>query len=723
MKNFVIFLFCILTINYVSHAQTTQRDSIYTLLHKTYDYVECFNDLGLAKVSQVEKYGVIDKTGAVRIPFIYNNIKKINNDNYIVSIANKKGIVNSDNMPILPIIYENILPYTKDKFMVSQNGKYGIVDSKQTILLPLIYQYIAIYENDNLLVQKDSLMGILNPNMEWVVPLNYDKLYYLYEEEIEKKYISISMEETPYLYTIKQGKKGIIDSLYQIIIPCEYDNINEELTNEVWIVQNKEKYGLIDKYGKTVVNCQYSNFIYDAINQTFIATDSQSRKGILDNKGNIIQTFKYKILEAVAKDYYIVRIDTYQITKREIITESAIVSDKAINIGTCKQVEDTAMYIKEFSYNYCLLNIQTQTLSMAYDDLSIEEVNQKILIIAEKNDKQGILTEIGEIALPFIYDNIEAGNNTNRKKMYHYFILFKNDLYGIANNKGKQIISCKYDKITDSYLEKYVYLHKNNQEFLANTETGFVSNKGYDIIYQNLEQDSVYKNYFFVKYKKKEGIINTLGKEIIPCKYDHIYNIGYTFFSLRIQDKYALANGQGKQITDFIYESIESIEVNNYIVCTQNNQAGLIDSTGKVIIPFSYEKIEIITDEQGQLNYIVGEKEGEMYYFNAIGNKISFPMEENKLYFQKGKGYGYTDKEGKTIIPFNYKIFYDDFADTFDEFVDTFDEKGLIILIKPNKTGIIDTNNQIILPLIYDKIEKDWTYITTCLPFWFSLSR
>lgn len=384
MKNFVTFLFCILTINYVSHAQTTQRDSIYTLLHKTYDYVECFNDLGLAKVSQVEKYGVIDKTGAVRIPFIYNNIKKINNDNYIVSIANKKGIVNSDNMPILPIIYENILPYTKDKFMVSQNGKYGIVDSKQTILLPLIYKDITIYENFNLLVKTDSLMGILNPNMEWVVPLNYDKLYYLYEEEIEKKYISISMEETAYLYTIKQGKKGIIDSLYQIIIPCEYDNINEELTNEVWIVQNKEKYGLIDKYGKTVVNCQYSYLIYDAINKTFIATDSQSRKGILDNKGNIVQTFKYKILKAVAKDYYIVRIDTYQITKREIITESAIVSDKAINIGTCKQVEDTAMYIKEFFYDYCLLNIQTQILSMAYDDLSIAEMNEKILIIGEK---------------------------------------------------------------------------------------------------------------------------------------------------------------------------------------------------------------------------------------------------------------------------------------------------------------------------------------------------
>ena len=165
-----------------------------------------------------------------------------------------------------------------------------------------------------------------------------------------------------------------------------------------------------------MVNCQYSYLIYDAINKTFIATDSQQRKGILDNKGNIVQTFKYKILEAVAKDYYIVRIDTYQITKKEIITESATISDKAINIGTCKQIEDTAMYIKKFSYNYCLLNIQTQTLSTAYDDLSIAEMNEKILIIGEKNNKQGILTEIGEIALPFIYNNIEAGNNTNRKK-------------------------------------------------------------------------------------------------------------------------------------------------------------------------------------------------------------------------------------------------------------------------------------------------------------------
>lgn len=602
-------------------------------MHKTYDYVECFNDLGLAKVSQVEKYGVLDKTGTVRIPFIYNDIKKINNDNYIVSIANKKGIVNSDNMLILPIIYESVFSYTKDRFIVSQNGKYGIIDSKQIILLPLIYKDIAIYKNKNLLVQKDSLMGILNPNIEWIVPLNYDKLYYLYENEIKEKYILSYIEEMPYLYTIKQGKKGVIDSLYKTIIPCEYDYINKELTNKVWIVQNKEKYGLIDKSGKTVVNCQYSNLIYDAINQTFIATDSQDREGILDNKGNIVQTFKYKILEAVAKDYYIVRIDTYQITKRETITESAIVSDKAINIGTCKQIEDTAMYIKEFSYNYCLLNIQTQTLSTAYDDLSIAEMNEKTLIIGEKNNKQGILTETGEIVLPFIYDNIEAVNNTNRKKMYHYFILFKNDLYGIANNKGKQIISCKYDKITESYLKKYVYLHKNNQIFLANIETGFVSNKGYDIIYQDLEQDSIYINYFFVQQKNKEGIINTLGEEIIPCKYDYIDNIGYTFFSLHIQNKCALANGQGKQITDFVYEKIEDIKVNNYIVCTQNNQVGLIDSTGKVIIPFSYEKIELITDKKECLTYILGEKEGEIHYFNATGNKISFSMEENKLYF------------------------------------------------------------------------------------------
>lgn len=122
------------------------QDSLYTILHQQYDKVSCFNDEGLAIIDKFSKMGIIDKSGKILVPFIYDYIKEIKNNYLEVHNNAKTGIININNTLILPIEFENIEHYKGDTFIVKKNNLYGMINSKQTWLLPCEYSAICIYE-------------------------------------------------------------------------------------------------------------------------------------------------------------------------------------------------------------------------------------------------------------------------------------------------------------------------------------------------------------------------------------------------------------------------------------------------------------------------------------------------------------------------------------------------------------------------------------------------
>lgn len=698
MKYFLTFFFCITTLGCSLYSQYIRYDSIYQAAHQTYNYVSCFDKDGLAIVEKKAHYGLINKTGEIGIPFIYDDIRTLTDNLYEVTLNNKIGIVSNKHKLIVPLQFEEIIYVNNNRFIVKQNDKYGIIDSTQTLLLPYEYKAIFIYDNGNVFVEKDTVMGILNVDLQTIIPTVYNSLYYNNTEERNNVFIHKNDSSLRYLYAEKQGKTGVIDNLNQTIIPFEYDFINEMLTKDIFLVAKKEKRGVIDKLGKTILPCIYTDITYDETNQYFIVADTTGMYGIADRMGNIVEPFKYNQIEQLSKDKYIVVIDSIFFTKKENIIDMPIVNGTSINMSTCEAIKDTANYVKEYKENYYILTLNTHTLSKKYDFLEVKYANKKAFVIAQDTDKYSVLDSTGNILIPPLYDNIELSYNDFEGRYFPFFSLKQKGLYGIANMSGKQITDCIYDKIDFNDNGHYIYLIKNKERYIAHIEKGLLSNDAFEDInsFDNLNDEN--KISFYVKKNHKMGVMLSNGEMLIPCKYEEITYINHLLFSILQAKKMALMSYNGKVITPFIYDYIHKSYKDNYIGIIQNKLVGLMDNTGNVILPCHYQNIEIKYHNEQKEYYIETKKDNNKYYFNLKGNPINEPIYQNKLIYQIGKGYGYLNNEKKELIPFVYDL--PSWTSNC-----TFDSLGYIILGTQAYKGLINTNNEMVLPAIYQNIE------------------
>ena len=123
------------------------------------------------------------------------------------------------------------------------------------------------------------------------------------------------------------------------------------------------------------------------------------------------------------------------------------------------------------------------------------------------------------------------------------------------------------------------------------------------------------------------------------------------------EDKCGVIDKTGKVVIPFIYESAG--DFHEGLACVKKDDKwGFIDKTGKVVIPFIY--------------------------------KYAGDFHEGLAYVQKDyNSVGFIDKTGKVVIPFIYK-----YAGDFHE--------GLACVMKDDKWGFIDKTGKVVVPFIYE---------------------
>lgn len=111
-----------------------------------------------------------------------------------------------------------------------------------------------------------------------------------------------------------------------------------------------------------------------------------------------------------------------------------------------------------------------------------------------------------------------------------FFKVRRNKKWGCVNEKGKEVIPCKYHLI-------YEFREGLAKVFL-NGKWGFINEQGEEVI--PLKYDSAFsycKGIAIVKLNKKWGCINTNGEIVVPLKYSYILR----------EDNYILTALEGKR--------------------------------------------------------------------------------------------------------------------------------------------------------------------------------
>ena len=228
--------------------------------------------------------------------------------------------------------------------------------------------------------------------------------------------------------------------------------------------------------------------------------------------------------------------------------------------------------------------------------------------------------------------------------------------------------------------------------------------------------DSIFStsNVFYHVIKNgKHGIYYKSGKQCIPIEYDDIKRLYTNYWLTTKNGKVGLCWSNGNQIFPTNYKDISILRREKYgkydFFIVKKDKYTILDSDGKAIFPTQYDEIRQYNDY-----YILKNSSGTDCLFNSgelvKGITINyydtpFFHQENgqtkKYYnFKKGDLWGIIDKDGRIRISAQYQKYL--------QLVNHLDENSPIRLIAYNKgkCGIINFENQIVLPFEYHRIMK-----------------
>jgi len=347
--------------------------------------------------------------------------------------------------------------------------------------------------------------------------------------------------------------------------------------------------------------------------------------------------------------------------------------------------------------------------------------------IVKYGDKWGVLGSNGKWIINPEYDELDLRTNGT-------FAIKLGRSWGIADTKGKVVVTPQFDMI-DQFTEeglikvrlgdKYGYINEKGKyivnlnfydadafsEGLAsvmpvngyNTTCGYIDKKGNTIVQpqfqeayhfiQGLALVKMSGKYGFIDKKGsfvinpqfdaaffflgdiapvvfnwKIGFINKKGEYVIQPVYDD-YDIGLNglinkqnksslrkilnsvkFIKVKKDGKWGIVDLTGKEIVPVIYDYISSVE-NGQFVFRKDKKFGIMDVQNKEIVPNTYADINNFNEG---LSVVAQELEKEVVEtYNTWDGSVTHTVKRTM------KFYGFIDQSNKTVIEYQYIFAYD----------------------------------------------------------------
>lgn len=376
------------------------------------------------------------------------------------------------------------------------------------------------------------------------------------------------------------------------------ENIDEN--NILWFekgifkVKKDNKYGLINEKEKLILEIKYDNIYALSGVSNSIIIETEGKKGLVDNGGNIIINPEYKEIKAIENDYkngYIVinhedKWGIIDITKKEVLEPK---------FEEIKQIASSNTYIVKQDGNLKAINRDGETLiENKFDDVKqITEGN----IIFKKDNKYGIINTSNETKIEATYDDITYA-------FENYYIAKKDNKYGIINIENETKLQFEYNQI--SYKKQAGFIEATvgtdgtaqiiNNQFEKKLE-GIVTDINEEKGYFRIRQGNEYKYYNF---KFEEKTLPELEKN-------------KTLFLSKKDDKYGYVDKSGKEVVQHIYDDAQEQNAYGFAAVKKDGKWGAIDKKGKIVVEPTYElQNNILVNFIGKWH--IGEDLNSYYY-------------------------------------------------------------------------------------------------------------
>lgn len=326
-------------------------------------------------------------------------------------------------------------------------------------------------------------------------------------------------------------------------------------------------------------------------------------------------------------------------------------------------IKENVLRIKK-SNKYGLLNFKENVLlDVVYEDL-IYKKDFYLYSETSKNTsddkKYGIINSKFKTITKPIYSNIDDIIE-NYKPSGKYWA-FKTNGYGAIDKNGNEISMFKYGSMPQN---QYLKFYRTND--YNDTNRNYILDLNFKEIGNNYDKIFDLKDNLFIVFKgSKMGLIDLNNNEILPCEYQSIsQDFKNNLFVILKNDAYGVINSSGKIIIPCKYHHLVVDYSNNiYVQIKDENiafgnkiKSGLIDTTGKIVIPIIYDSLESIG--YGLWKVKIKDRYGIVTNENKEITPIKYdeiyPLENGFCIAKIDFGYGFINKLGKEITHFYYE--------------------------------------------------------------------
>ncbi|KIO52520.1 hypothetical protein IW18_11295 [Flavobacterium hibernum] len=225
-----------------------------------YDEISPSNSIYIVRNN--EKSGIVDKKDSVLKPLIYDHIfsafykDSIQFQNqYFADKGNLKGIINPFlEKEIIPISYKNVEQLSKYYITVNFDNKNGVFSSNSAILIPEDYEFYNVSQN-KIFAVKNSKKYLLT-----IADNGYNEIEIFAGEFVKDKFNFGEFSKSNYQIFKNENKLGVISNENKIVIPSEFDSINEIYSTGEFIVQKNKKYGIVNASNQVLLELKYDSF-------------------------------------------------------------------------------------------------------------------------------------------------------------------------------------------------------------------------------------------------------------------------------------------------------------------------------------------------------------------------------------------------------------------------------------------------------------------------------
>ncbi|PNK60460.1 WG repeat-containing protein [Psychrobacter sp. FDAARGOS_221] len=257
----------------------------------------------MAWIKQEGRYGYIDESGQLAIPFIYSEAEDFEQGRAIVvyddnnlSLApgwdeaeqwDTYGIIDQDNHAIVSFEYQGITRINPNLFYIQKSDGFDFVDSNGNLATTKKFDKIVWSSlfDEFFAVKKDGKWGFINRDFETVIPFEYDKVVEFYDDLAAVK---------------KNNKFGFIDKDGQTVIPFDYDDANIDIddwrtrvdrkyrfSDNMTAVRKASHWGVIDRGNNIIVPFEYDDVIIESYSQ--IKATKNGVSYLFDRDGNPVE--------------------------------------------------------------------------------------------------------------------------------------------------------------------------------------------------------------------------------------------------------------------------------------------------------------------------------------------------------------------------------------------------------------------------------------------------